>query len=97
MKTVHWNVHEVTQANADSYSEVVLQIETLLANYSLSPEEERNIQALYNMMSTQNLQDMTPQLDWAQYFTNLHVPSFDSLNVAMPGFFLSKSFLWFRD
>jgi len=56
------------EAGANKAAQDVMRIETALAQTSMDPIQLRNIPAQYNLMSMEDLQTMTPVLDWAAYY-----------------------------
>ena len=74
---------ETAQKNAD----VVMHIETRLAEKSKTNTEMRNIQALYNKMTMAQLADLAPGFDWNRYFKNISDKDFGDVIVGMPVFF----------
>jgi putative endopeptidase len=69
----------------------VLALETEIAKTHRSPVELRDPQANYNKMSVANLEKISPNVGWANYFQKLGV-KVDSVNVGQPGYYegLSK-------
>lgn len=74
---------ETAQKNA----EVVMNIETRLAEKSKTNTEMRNIPALYNKMSLSQLGELAPGFDWVRYFKNISEKDFGDVIVGMPVFF----------
>jgi len=72
------------QAAADA--KTVMKVETDLAKVSLDSTELRDPQKIYHKMSVGDLQKLTPDFGWNQYFTSIQSPSFENINVAMPDF-----------
>src|ERR1700685_468622 len=66
--------------------QTIMRIETALAQGSLTRVERRDPQKLYNKMTVQELQALSPSFAWQVYFTKVGLPSLTSLNVAVPGF-----------
>jgi putative endopeptidase len=65
----------------------VLDIETKLANASLTPVEMRDPDKLYHRMDVAQLMALTPHFDWREYFRNVGFPNIAVVNVATPDFF----------
>ena len=65
----------------------VMQIETALAEISMTMLERRDPNATYNISSLEELNTMTPDYDFAQYFTALGVNETERINVRQPLFF----------
>lgn len=74
---------ETAQKNA----EVVMNIETRLAEKSKTNTEMRNIPALYNKMALSQLGELAPGFDWVRYFKNISDKDFGDVIVGMPVFF----------
>ena len=73
-------------AKAAADAKTVMKLETDLAKVSLDRTDQRDPIKIYHKMDVAELQKLTPAFTWNQYFTSIHSPSFDSLNVAMPDF-----------
>jgi len=74
----------VVQANAGA--QAVLKFETELAKAALDRVSLRDPNATYHKMTVQQLAELTPVIDWPEYFSLSAAPSIDSLNVAEPAF-----------
>jgi len=74
-----------TQAARDA--QTVMTLETALAQASLSQVRRRDPSAIYHRQARATLDQMAPGFDWAVYLKDVGAPPFDSLNVAVPGFF----------
>jgi putative endopeptidase len=64
--------------------EAVMDIETRIAEASLSNVELRNPYNSYNKVSLESLKADYPAVDWDVYFAALNLPPFAELNVAHP-------------
>ena len=73
------------QAAADA--ETVMQIETQLANGSLTVVDRREPANLYHKVAVKELEGMAPLFSWPTYMRAVGTPPVDSLNVAVPQFF----------
>jgi putative endopeptidase len=71
---------------AAAEAQTIMRIETALAQGSLTRVERRDPQKLYNKMTVQELQTLSPSFAWQVYFSKVGLPSLASLNVAVPGF-----------
>jgi len=60
------------QATADA--QIVLELETALANVAMDIAARRDPKNQNNKMSLQQLQALTPSFNWKAYFTAMHVP-----------------------
>ena len=72
---------------AQKNAELVMSIETRLAEKSKTNTEMRNIPALYNKMSLAQLAELAPGFDWIRYFKNISDKDFGDVIVGMPVFF----------
>lgn len=64
----------------------VLDIETQMANASMSRIEERDVSAQYNKMPMTELVKMTPNIDWDAFMQVFGIKSIDTIIVAQPAF-----------
>ena len=67
--------------------QAVMAIETRLAQNSRGPVELRDPTTQYHMLSTADLDHLTPQFVWEDYFAALGLPKNMSINMAHPEFF----------
>ena len=67
----------------------VLAMETELAKISMPMEEMLDPQNLYHFYSRSEFQVSAPNFNWDNYFAAIGAPTFDSLNVASPNFFIA--------
>jgi predicted metalloendopeptidase len=74
------------QAEAADSAVAILKLETALAQASLSRVVLRNPNARYHKMTTAQLRELTPTLDWPGYFAAMGAAKFEELNVAQPEF-----------
>jgi putative endopeptidase len=74
-------------ASAAAEAQMVLRIETALANGSLTRVERRDPQNLYHKMTTRQLGAISPSFQWKVYFAKVGLPLTEALNVETPGFF----------
>ena len=72
---------------AQNHALTIMNIETRLAENSKTNTEMRNIPALYNKMSLEQLTELAPGFDWNRYFTNISDKDFGDVIVGMPLFF----------
>lgn len=71
--------------------EVVMHIETRLAEASMRKEDTRDPEKTYHKLSTKQLQKLTPNIDWARYFVLTHTKGLDVAIVGQPDFFAALS------
>src|SRR5438874_10853402 len=72
---------------AASEANTVMEIETKLAQNSLTRVQRRNPEANYHPMIKTQLLEMAPDFDWGRYFRNLGLPEIGKVNVGQPSFF----------
>lgn len=68
-------------------SKTVMELETRLADASMSDVEQRNPHSVYHPMTLDKAQALTPHLDWHSLLLHAGHPEIASLNVGMPEFF----------
>jgi len=73
------------KASADAQK--IMELETALAKASMDVTDRRDPHKVYHMMSTAQLTQLTPAIDWPQFFARTGVPGIADLNVANPDFF----------
>ncbi len=72
-------------------SQTVMDIETRLAEASMTRLERRDPHATYNKMNLAALAELSPGFNWNGFFTTLGFPNQEEINVGMPGFFKEVS------
>jgi putative endopeptidase len=72
---------------AAANAKAVMDIQTRLANASLTPVELRNPDNSYNKIALAAAQEMTPNLSWQSYMAARSAPSVDQINLAHRKFF----------
>ena len=77
------------RAEAKAAAATVMEMETALAKGSLDRVSRRDPMKVYHRVAQQELQKMSPDFQWATYFTGSEAPEFRSINVAWPDFFRS--------
>jgi predicted metalloendopeptidase len=65
----------------------ILNLETMLAEASRTRVELRDPQKNYNKMSQKDLQTLTPDWNWADYFKEINLVEPGDINVHQPDFF----------
>jgi len=75
------------QAKASAEVQEVMDIETKLAQASLTRVERRDPVKLYHKMDRSELKTLTPDFAWDSYFQDLGYPNVESVDVAVPKFF----------
>lgn len=76
-----------SEPDARNDAQTVMQIETSLAQASLTRVEKRNPYSLKHKMSRDSLRQLTPAFDWDEYLGKLGAPAFEQVNVTEPKFF----------
>jgi putative endopeptidase len=86
---------ELTGVTESSKSaQTVFDIETKLAKASLTRLEKRDPNKLYNKMDLKGLQNLSPNMNWSDYFKNIGLPVPGDINVNEPAFFAAVSDLF---
>jgi putative endopeptidase len=80
-----------TPGQAEKAARTVMAIETQLAKASMTRVELRNPKATYNRKTVEELDQMTPDFDFAAFFKAIGLPNPGNLNVAQPKFFQEVS------
>jgi putative endopeptidase len=76
---------------AAANAKTVMDIQTRLAQASLSQVDLRNPDKRYNKMSLAAAQQISPNFSWANYMTTRGVPAVMELNIGQPDFFKEMS------
>jgi len=74
-------------AKAADNAKKIMALETSLAKASRTRVELRDPQKNYNKMSQANLQKLTPDWNWADYFKAINLAEPGDINVGQPDFF----------
>jgi putative endopeptidase len=74
-------------AKAGAEAKTVLEIETRLANASLTMVDRRDPDKIYHKQTVAELSASTPHFRWNEYFRTVGAPPVASLNVSEPEFF----------
>jgi len=77
----------VDSSNAKQFGQDVLNIETRLAQSSMSRKERRDPIKTYNKETVTEMQKLAPGISWSAYFTALGVKNVESFIVDNPKFF----------
>jgi putative endopeptidase len=72
---------------ATAESDIVVAIETKLAENSTTRVQRRDPEANYHPMNRTELSALTPHFDWRNYFDGVGLPTIDKINVGQPDFF----------
>jgi len=76
-----------SEEKAKAESKTVLELETALANRSMSRVEMRDPHAVWHKMTLPQLKELAPGWAWEAYFRQRNAPEFSSINVSQPDFF----------
>ena len=71
---------------AAAEANTVMNIETKLAENSMTRVQRRSPEANYHPMNKAQLIQLTPDFDWGAYFRNINMPETDKVNVGQPDF-----------
>jgi len=72
---------------ANEEARTVLTIETKLAEKSSTRVQRRDPEANYHPMNRSELSELTPHIDWRNYFDGVGLHTIDKINVGQPEFF----------
>lgn len=72
---------------AAAEAKIVMDIETKLAQASMSQVAQRDPHAVYHMIKIADLEKQTPNFSWSNYLKAMGQGKVKSLNLAMPDFF----------
>ena len=74
-------------ATASAEAKTILEMETPLAKASMKRVDMRNPDNVYHMKTVAELQDLTPDFAWNDFFRAIGSPAVSEVNVAQPDFF----------
>ena len=77
----------VEESDAADQAARVLAFETALAEALLAIEDLRDPEKTYHRIDREGLVALTPDLDWAGYFTGMGYPDLQQINVEVPDYF----------
>ena len=77
----------VSPADASRQADAIMRLETAIAKASLDITTRRDPLKVYHKMKLAEFEALAGSFDWNLYFTSLHTPPMESLNVAVPDFF----------
>ncbi len=80
--------HLYPEKDIETITQNILSFETRLAKASMKRVDMRDPQKLYHKMTVDELQKLTPNFTWKEYFTNVGKDNIQSLNVGQPDFFV---------
>ncbi|XOV80656.1 MAG: M13 family metallopeptidase [Aestuariibacter sp.] len=67
--------------NGQAHAEMLLALETRLADQHMVKEQTRNMVALYNKVMMDELSDLMPNFDWSRFFKEAQLTDLDGLVV----------------
>jgi putative endopeptidase len=76
-----------SQSQTEADAQTVMQIETALANASLTVVDRRDPEKLYHKMPLKDFAALDPAFNWPVYMRGTGTPAVNSLNVVVPQFF----------
>jgi endothelin-converting enzyme/putative endopeptidase len=79
--------------DAKAHAATVMRIETELAKASLDRVSRRDPEKIYHPLKKADMIAMTPNFQWAQYFTGTKAPTFNAIVVSWPDFFKAMNAL----
>ena len=74
------------EATAEKMSVEVMEVETVLAKNSLTRLELRDPFTTYNKTTVEDLQKLSPAIDWANYFSTVGLEGLKDLNIGTVNF-----------
>ena len=74
------------QQAAQAQAQRIMKLETRLAEASMTNVEQRNIPAMYNKKSLDQLEGIAPAINWNEYLEDMGVKNIDTLIVMQPKF-----------
>ena len=72
-------------------AKTIMDIETKLAKSSMTRLERRDPFKTYNKHTVSKLQELSPKINWTEYFSNIGLSNLNYLNVNQPDFFKNLS------
>jgi putative endopeptidase len=75
------------EAKAVSDAQSIMKLETALARISMDVESRRDPKNIYHLMTVSQLAELTPEIDWTDFFTRSGAPPVTEVNVKNPDFF----------
>ena len=78
-------------AKASADAKAIVELETKLAEASLTRVERRDPEKTYHKMNRSELRALTPNWSWEEYFQEIGYTNIDSVDVSAPKFFETMS------
>ncbi|TKG91554.1 M13 family peptidase [Puteibacter caeruleilacunae] len=82
-----WALMGEEQAAATAKADVIMKMETAMAEASMTRLERRDPHKTYNKYATADLKELTPSIDWNSFFTALQLEDPKNVIVSQPEFF----------
>ena len=67
--------------NGESNADLVMKLESTLAQQHMKKEQTRDMVALYNKLSQTELAELMPNFNWTAFLQEAQLPTFDGLVV----------------
>jgi putative endopeptidase len=80
-----------SEAQAAKDAAAIMRLETALAKVSLDVTSQRDRHNVYHLMTTKDLQALTPEFNWARFYPGSGAPAFTQINVEEPEFLRGMS------
>ena len=77
----------IGDSDSSADAKAILDLETKLADASMTRVDRRDPEKTYHKMSRTELKALTPDWSWADYFQAIGYPSIDTVDVSAPNFF----------
>lgn len=77
-------LNKESNTNTLAEAQSILEIETAMSEPRLDRVERRDARKQYNPMTLEEIQKMTPAIDWKNYFTKLGIAKVDEVIVTQP-------------
>ncbi len=81
------------KSSATEQAKRILEFETKMASNMLSKEDKRNPLNLYNPKTIEELDQLSPRVNWAKYFEGIGAKNFEQVIVSEPKYISSVSYL----
>jgi endothelin-converting enzyme/putative endopeptidase len=77
----------LSASDAAKQADAIMKLETAIAKVSLDVTSRRDPQKTYHKMTLMQFEGLADSFSWSVYFSAMHTPKMDNLNVAVPDFF----------
>lgn len=79
--------------SCEEYGDLVLEVETKIAEKAFTRVEMRDIEKMYNVYNTKALEELTPNIKWAEYFKQKNMKQPDTVIVGMVDYMKNLNWL----